>query len=151
MSDLANQRRIAAAVLKCGLHRVWFDPEKKTEIEAAISRADIRGLIEQGTVKALQKKGVSRGRARVNAEKRSYGHRKGPGTRKGAKGARSPSKRQWMSRIRAIRRSLRELREQGVIDPTVYRLFYRKAAGGQFRSVAHLKSQIEIGAGKVKQ
>jgi large subunit ribosomal protein L19e len=150
MSDLASQRRIASAVLKCGLHRVWFDPEKKSEIEAAISREDIRGLVEQGTIRALQKKGVSRGRARANAEKRSYGHRKGPGTRKGAKGARSPSKRQWISRIRAIRRSLRELRAQGAIDPSVYRLFYRKAAGGQFRSVAHLKSQIALVTGKVE-
>lgn len=150
MSDLANQRRIAASVLKCGLHRVWFDPEKKSEIEAAISRADIRGLVEQGTIKAFQKNGVSRGRARVNAEKRAYGHRKGPGTRKGASGARNPAKRQWIRRIRAIRRSLRELREQGAIDPRIYRLFYRKAAGGQFRSVAHLKSQIELVAGKVR-
>jgi large subunit ribosomal protein L19e len=150
MSDLANQRRIAAAVLKCGLHRVWFDPEKKSEIEAAISREDIRGLADQGVIKAVQKKGVSRGRARANQEKRSYGHRKGPGTRKGAKGARSPSKRQWISRIRAIRRVLRELREQGAIEPSVYRLFYRKAAGGQFRSVAHLKSQIALVTGKVE-
>jgi large subunit ribosomal protein L19e len=150
MSDLANQRRIAASVLKCGLYRVWFDPEKKTEIEGAISRADIRSLVEQGIVKALQKKGVSRGRARVNAKKRSYGHRKGPGTRKGASGARSPSKRQWIRKIRALRRSLREMREQGVVDAHLYRIYYRKAAGGQFRSVSHMKSQIELVTGKAK-
>jgi large subunit ribosomal protein L19e len=150
MSDLANQRRIAAEVLKCGENRVWFDPEKQTEIEAAISRADIRSLVEQGIVTARQKKGVSRGRARLLEEKRAYGHCKGPGRRKGASGARSPSKRQWIQKIRAIRRSLREMRESGDVDPHLYRVLYRKAAGGQFRSVAHMKAQRDVLAGRMK-
>ncbi|RPH29365.1 50S ribosomal protein L19e [bacterium] len=150
MSDLANQRRIAAEVLKCGENRVWFDPEKLTEIEAAISRADMRSLVEQGIVVARQKKGVSRGRARLLEEKRAYGHCKGPGRRKGASGARSPSKRQWIQKIRAIRRSLREMREAGDVDPHLYRVLYRKAAGGQFRSVAHMKAQRDVLAGRMK-
>ncbi|MDD1720139.1 MAG: 50S ribosomal protein L19e, partial [Methanoregulaceae archaeon] len=74
MSDLASQRRIAAALLKCGAHRVWFDPEKLTDIQNAISREDIRGLIGEGAIDAHQIKGVSRGRARDRIEKRSYGH-----------------------------------------------------------------------------
>lgn len=150
MSDLANQRRIAAQVLKCGVNRVWFDPEKQTEIEAAISRADMRSLVEQGIVTARQKKGVSRGRARLLEEKRAYGHCKGPGRRKGASGARSPSKRQWIQKIRAIRRSLREMRDAGDVDPHLYRMLYRKAAGGQFRSVAHMKAQRDVLAGRMK-
>lgn len=150
MSDLANQRRIAAEVLKCGVNRVWFDPEKQTEIEAAISRADMRSLVEQGFVSARQKNGVSRGRARLLEEKRAYGHCKGPGRRKGASGARSPSKRQWIQKIRAIRRSLRDMREAGDIDPHLYRVLYRKAAGGQFRSVAHMKAQRDVLAGRMK-
>jgi large subunit ribosomal protein L19e len=32
----------------------------------------------------------------------------------------------------------------------MYRMLYRKAAGGQFRSVAHLKAQMEILAGRMK-
>ena len=87
MSDLASQRRIAAAVLKCGVHRVWFDPEQSSEIENAISREDMRKLADDGVIKARPKKGVSRGRARARIAKRAYGHRKGVGRRKGAKGA----------------------------------------------------------------
>jgi len=32
----------------------------------------------------------------------------------------------------------------------LYRIMYRKAAGGQFRSVAHMRAQMEILAGRMK-
>ena len=150
MSDLANQKRIAAAVLKCGVNRVWFDPERLNDIENAISREDLRGLVTEGAIKARQKKGVSRGRARAKIAKRSYGHCKGPGRRKGAAGARNSSKRAWIQKIRAIRKALISLRDAGTIDRHIYRILYRKAAGGQFRSVAHMKAQLEIISGRLK-
>ncbi len=143
MSDLKNQKRIAAAVLDCGVHRVWLDPERESDIENAISRADIRELIEDGAIRATPVKGVSRGRARALTAKRSYGHCKGAGRRKGAAGARNPSKKVWIRKIRAIRRELRVLRDDGTIETRIYRMMYRKAAGGQFRSVAHMKAQLE--------
>jgi large subunit ribosomal protein L19e len=150
MSDLASQKRIVAAILKCGVNRVWFDPERLSDIENAISREDLRGLVADGAIKARQKKGVSRGRAREKIAKRSYGHCRGPGRRKGAAGARHPGKRSWIQKIRAIRKALVALRETGTIDPHTYRILYRKAAGGQFRSVAHMKAQLEILSGRMK-
>jgi large subunit ribosomal protein L19e len=150
MTDLASQRRIAASVLKCGVNRVWFDPERLSDIENAISREDLRGLITDGAIKSHQKKGVSRGRARIRTAQRAYGHRKGVGKRKGAIGARTPSKRAWIQKIRAIRKALVALRDAGTIDRHLYRILYRKAAGGQFRSVAHMKAQMEIIAGRLK-
>jgi large subunit ribosomal protein L19e len=150
MSDLASQKRIVAAILKCGVNRVWFDPDRLSDIENAISREDLRGLVTDGAIKARQKKGVSRGRAREKIAKRSYGHCKGPGRRKGAAGARHPHKRSWIQKIRAIRKALVALRDAGTIDPHTYRIIYRKAAGGQFRSVAHMKAQLEILSGRMK-
>jgi large subunit ribosomal protein L19e len=150
MSDLASQKRIVASILKCGVNRVWFDPDRLTDIENAISREDLRGLVTDGAIKARQKRGVSRGRARAKIAKRSYGHCKGPGRRKGAEGARNPSKRAWIQKIRAIRKALIALREAGTINPHIYRVLYRKAAGGQFRSVAHMKAQMEILTGRMK-
>jgi len=150
MTDLSNQRRVAASILKCGVNRVHFDPEKLSEIQNAISREDLRGLISEGIISAQQVKGVSRGRARVKAAKRSYGHCKGSGRRRGAAGARHPSKREWIQKIRAIRKSLVELRASGEIDGHIYRMIYRKASGGQFRSVAHMKTQLEIIEGRMK-
>lgn len=145
MSQISGQRRLAASVLKCGLNRVWIDPERVDEVQRAISRDDIRNLITEGAIASNQKKGNSRGRARELMAKRSYGHCKGPGRRKGAAGSRTNSKTRWVSRIRAQRRLLRELRESGDIEPTTYRRFYRRSAGGQFRTVSHLKAQIQIG------
>jgi large subunit ribosomal protein L19e len=150
MSDLASQKRIVSAILKCGVNRVWFDPERLSDIENAISREDLRGLVADGAIKARQKKGVSRGRARDKIAKRSYGHCRGPGRRKGAAGARHPGKRSWIQKIRAIRKALVALRDARTIDPHMYRILYRKAAGGQFRSVAHMKAQLEILSGRMK-
>src|SRR5665647_3201924 len=96
MSDLFNQRRLASKVLEFGLDRVWLNPEASEEIASAITREDIRGLIEKGTIKAKPVKGVSRGRARALAAKRKYGHCKGHGSRKGKKGARTPKKEECM-------------------------------------------------------
>jgi large subunit ribosomal protein L19e len=150
MSDLSTQRRIAAAVTGVGQNRLWFDPEKLGEIEAAISRDDVRTLLGSGSIKVLPAGGCSKGRSRLRKEKRAYGHCRGPGRRKGAIGARAPSKRSWIQRIRAIRRSLRTMREDGSINAHLYRLLYRKASGGEFRNVAHLKSHIEIVSGRAK-
>jgi large subunit ribosomal protein L19e len=150
MSDVASQKRVAASILKCGVNRVWFDPSRLSDIENAISREDLKSLITEGVIKARQKKGVSRGRARARIAQRSYGHRKGAGKRKGAAGARNPSKTAWVQKIRAIRKVLVELRTAGTIDRHMYRILYRKAAGGQFRSVAHMKAQMEILSGRMK-
>jgi large subunit ribosomal protein L19e len=150
MSNLSNQKRLAASVLGCGVNRIWFDPERAADVEGAISRDDLRTLITEGVIRARQKKGVSRGRARERDAKRAYGHRRGPGKRRGAAGARRPSKTQWVQRIRAIRKTMRTLRDEGKIDPHLYRILYRKASGGQFRSIAHMKSQVGIQQGKGK-
>lgn len=142
MVNLANQKRLAAQVLKVGEGRVWIDPEAIKDIAAAITREDIRGLIEEGTIKKKQKKGVSRGRARVRAIQKSLGRRRGQGSRKGAKGARRGKKQLWIIKIRALRRRLKELRSGGYVDKTTYRRIYNKANGGEFRTVAHLNDYL---------
>ncbi len=144
MTDLTNQKNLASRILGCGVHRVWLDPDAAEEIAGAITRQDIRDLVEEGSIKAIPVKGVSRGRARVRDTKRAYGHRKGHGSRKGKKGARNPRKELWMKRIRAIRRRLKELRADGSLDKSAYCRAYRKAKGGEYRSVAHLESHLDL-------
>ncbi|MCK9439996.1 MAG: 50S ribosomal protein L19e [Methanothrix sp.] len=145
MPGLTTQRRLAASELKIGESRVWInpDPEVASELSDAITREDIRSQVEAGNIKAKPKKGNSRGRIRARAIKRAYGHCKGAGHRRGAKGARSPRKEQWMTKIRALRKKLRELREGGQIDRHAYRLLYRKSKGGEYRSLAHMNSFIK--------
>jgi large subunit ribosomal protein L19e len=138
---------MAADLLDVGKDRVWLDPEQQGEIAEAITREDIRELISEGTVRAKEAKGNSRGRARERAEKRSYGHRTGAGSRKGKAGARSNTKRAWISRIRAQRERLRELRDDGPLSRTEYRTLYNKASGGEFDSVDRLEAYIRTNYG----
>ena len=141
--DLSNQRRIAANVLKIGVHRIWLDPEEKEGIADATTRNDIRDLLESGAIQAKPKKGVSRARARQRDEKRKYGHGgTGHGSRKGRKGARNPRKREWITKIRALRSRLKELRADGTLPPNVYCKVYRKAKGGEYKSVAHMNAYL---------
>lgn len=141
--DLKFQRRLAASVLECGENRVWFDPTALDEIAGAATKEDIRELIERGVIKRKPVKGISRARINKRRAQRRKGRRRGHGSRKGRKTARMPRKRLWIIRIRAIRRRLKYLRDTGEIDRRTYRILYRKAKGGEFRSVAHLNTYLE--------
>ena len=98
MSDFTIQRKLAAKVMKCGVKRVWIadNPSVHEKVEEAVTRDDIRELVRFNGIQKIQKKGVSRGRARAIAEQKKKGRRKGHGSRKGAKGARTPKKRLWI-------------------------------------------------------
>ena len=78
------------------------------------------------------------------------GKRKGPGSRKGTANARVRDKERWMATIRPIRDELKTLRDEGKITPSVYRLYYRKAKGGMFKSRRHLKQHMTA-AGHLKE
>ncbi|MFB6282383.1 MAG: 50S ribosomal protein L19e [Halobacteria archaeon] len=143
MTDLSNQKRMAADLLDCGESRVWLDPNEQMEISEAITRQDVRELIEEGVIDRKEKKGVSRGRARERDEKRKYGHQKGQGSRQGTKGARNPEKKDWQTKIRALRKELKKMRDEDEITATQYRELYRKAKGGEFRSVRYLRNYVE--------
>lgn len=137
--DVSTQRRIAAAVLDCGIDRVWIDPENLEKVKMAITKDDIRLLINDGIIVKKQEKGISSARKKEVQEQKRKGKRKGPGSRKGAKGARTPKKEKWMNTIRPLRRMLKELRENEQIERSAYRKLYRMAKGGAFRSRNHMK------------
>lgn len=139
---MAGQKRMASDMLKCGLSRIWIDPDRVADVEEAITRSDIRALIKDGAIKKLRKKGISRGRKRVMKLKRIKGRRRGPGTRSGTAYARFPRKRRWIQRIRPQRALLKKLRVEGKIDRRTYSQFYRYAGSGMFKSKAHLEMQL---------
>lgn len=143
MTDLGAQKRLAADVLDVGENKVWFDPNAQADIAEAITRDEIRELVDEGIIQAEETRSNSRGRARERNEKRSYGHQKGPGSRRGKAGARQNEKEAWTDSIRAQRRKLRELRDEGEVTPGQYRELYRKASGGEFRSVRYMLNYIE--------
>lgn len=140
--DLKNQRRLAADILGCGENRVWIDPTRMEDVAEAITRNDVRRLIDSKAIKAKQKVGISRGRTRYKKGQKRKGKRKGHGSRKGATKARTPKKRAWVNTIRPIRAQLMEYRNQGKIDKATYRKLYKRAKGGMFRSKARLDAHL---------
>src|SRR5579863_10150386 len=100
MPDLANQRRLAAAILKCGEGRVWIDPSSQEELADAVTRADIRTAVKGRVIRRLAVQGTSRVRARLHAAEVAKGRHAGPGSRRGTPSSRLPRKDRWMRRIR---------------------------------------------------
>jgi large subunit ribosomal protein L19e len=144
MSDLSNQRRLAAALLKCGEGRVWIDPSSADELADAVTRSDLRSAIKAGVIRRKRIVGTSRVRARLHAAEVAKGRHGGAGSRRGTPRARMPKKERWMRRIRAQRTLLKELRDTKKITPATYREFYRRAKGGMFRSRAHLVVNLRL-------
>lgn len=144
MPDLSNQRRLAAALMKCGEGRVWIDPASQEELADAVTRSDLRSAIKAGVVRRKRIPGTSRVRARRHAAEVQKGRHGGPGSRRGTPSARLPKKDRWMRRIRAQRDLLKELRDSKKIKSQVYRQFYRRAKGGMFRSRAHLLVNLRL-------
>ncbi len=143
MTSLKSQRRLAAQILKAGQNRVWIDPEKMDDVEAAITREEIRKLIHEDVIKLLPEKGVSRVRARILHEKKKKGRRRGPGSRSSAAHAKISKKEAWMSKIRALRKRLRELKTSRIITESTYRKLYKMASSGRFGSVADLERYLK--------
>ncbi|MBO3802619.1 MAG: 50S ribosomal protein L19e [Candidatus Brockarchaeota archaeon] len=140
--SLKTVRRMAATMLKAGESRIWIDPNRIDDVQSAITRDDVRRLIGEGAIKKMPKAAPSRGRTRARLEKKRSGRRRGHGSRKGPKKARSPPKRLWVSKVRAQRAFLDELRRRGTIKRREYRLLYRKVKGGQFQGVRAIESAV---------
>lgn len=141
--DLKLQKRMARELMKCGKDRVWLDPAGMEEIGEAVTRGDIRSLINSKFIRKKPKQGTSSGRKKHNMAQKKKGRRKGQGKRKGTKGARTPKKERWMKTIRALRSQLRELKKGNKIDSSIYRHYYRQSNGGMFKSRAHLLSHMK--------
>lgn len=134
--DLEYQKRLAAKVAGVGLGRVRINPERIEAVSEAVTRDDVKRLIRSGAIEILQKRGVSRARARSRK-------RKGPGSRKGGKYSKLPRKERWVRKIRALRRELRKMRDEGTIDTKTYRELYRKLSA--FNSVSQLRAHVTRG------
>jgi large subunit ribosomal protein L19e len=132
MGGLSLQRRLAADILKVGESRVVMDPEHLEDIKNAITRADIKKMISHGYIKVKPTK-IKKPELYPKRKK------KGPGRRKGASGAKVTKKRRWINTIRPLRRMLKDLRDEGIIDTKTYRKTYLLVKSGMFRSRSHLE------------
>ena len=133
------QRRLAAQILKCGENRIKFDNDSLADIKEAITKQDVRSLINKGIIIQRNLHNTSKFWARKRKQQKVKGRQKGYGSRKGNKTARQPTKRVWINKIRLQRRFIKELRAQKSISTTDYHELYAKSKGGFFRSKRHLR------------
>ena len=136
--ELNQVKRLAAAVLKIGESRVRIKDREKAG--QAMTRDDVRALIKQGKIIVKPVFGISKVRARKLKAQKKKGLRSGRGTRKGSKKSRTPRKKLWMRKVRALRRKLTKTKPE--LKPGAYRKLYNMIKGGYFRDKGHLSLYI---------
>lgn len=137
------QKRLAGQILKCSKNKIRFDQSRLEDIKEAITKADIRSLINDKAIISKPVVGISRARANKRKVQKSKGRQKGKGSNKGKKTARLSTKEAWMQKVRAQRKFLALLKEKEHVTAKDYQNLYRKSKGGFFRSVRHIKLYIE--------
>ena len=107
--NLEMQKRLSAKVAKVGVGRVRINPENIDQVKEAITKADIRDLIDNKVIEILPLVRNSKARARLRAKAKKKGRQSGPGSKVGTKNARTPTKRVWINRIRLQRKIIKSL------------------------------------------
>jgi len=129
------QKRLAAKILKVGESKVWLDPTKISEIEKAVSAADIRKLIKKGYIKKKKEK--------LKKPKEKEKKRRGYGSKRGKKYSIVSKKERWVNLVRVLREYARELKKKGKIDNQTYKKIRKLIKGGMFKSRAHLELYLK--------
>lgn len=120
--SIASVRRLAADLFGIGENKIRISPDHLGEAEGALTREDVRGLIQKGIVT----KAKPQGRASTNKDKaRGMAHRRGN---------RIPSKVAWMEKVRSQRRFLKDLLAGGVLKRADKWNVYMKIKSGMFKS-----------------
>ena len=134
--NVNSQKKLAAKVMGIGLSRVRIVDEKS--VGEALTRNDIRRLISHGAITSVEKRGTSKKYSAHRLSQKKKGRRIGKGSWKGRKFSKKTRKEHWMSKIRPLRRLLRELRDEGKLSVKDYRKIYYMMKGGAFRNKNHL-------------
>jgi large subunit ribosomal protein L19e len=137
--ELNQVKKLAAKVLGIGATRVRIKDREKAG--QAMTRDDVRTLLKQGKIIVKPVFGVSRVRARKITAQKKKGGRRGRGTRRGGKKARTPKKKVWMKKVRALRKRLQVLKPE--LKKGAYRKLYNMIKGGYFRDKGHLMLYVK--------
>ena len=134
--NLRNKKELAIRTLKIGKKRIAFIESRKSEIKEAITKQDIRELVESGAIVIKEIKGKKK------IEKKKKG--KGPGNVRKKVNKR---KQEYVIMTRKLRGYSKEMLTQGKITKDELKEIRKKIRNRMFKSKAHLKSHIE-GIGK---
>ncbi len=136
----ATVKRIASRVLGVGENKVYLDSAQSEKIKGAMTKEDVTTLIGEGAVKKKLAAGTSRGRARVLSEKKKKGRKSGRGKRKGKINARTDKKTKWIRAVRAQRKVLKKLKDEGTELKIPYGTAYKRIKGGLYKGKKYVEA-----------
>ncbi|NPA22390.1 MAG: 50S ribosomal protein L19e [Candidatus Micrarchaeota archaeon] len=134
--NIATFKRLASDIFGVGQNRIKIKEGREVlEILKAeiVRREDVKARFHEIAYIVPAK-----GRRRKKKEREQ-----GPGRRKGTKYSRLPKKKQWMMKIRALRKLIKQLHQEGKIDTRTKNDVYRKAKGGYIRSKRFLLNYLK--------
>lgn len=134
-------KRIAADIMGRGLSSVRIKEGATAEAQKAITRADVRELVKNGSIYAIKEKENLSLHSQMLREKRMKGRRRGQGKRRGSIKARGAMP--YKQKIRAQRRVLAELKGSKEIDNITFKKFYALVKGGIFPSKQSLLFRLK--------
>ena len=137
------QKTLASKVTGAGKSRIKIDFEHRDKIKEAITKADIRDLLDEGVISVTPLKSNSRGRAKARLAARKKGRRRGQGKRSGTNNARNNSKSDWINRIRLQRKLLKSFKDRGLLESSDWKMLYLKAKGGFFKHKRQLLQYMD--------
>ena len=134
-------RRLAADILHVGTNKIRIKPEEIKKAEEALTRADVKGLIKDGIVFALEKQGR---RKKEKRRKRGHGN---------IKGRSIDQKERWMVQVRSQRKYLKGLLASGALTKKNKKVVYGRIKSGLFKNkktmLAYLKENNMINEAKL--
>jgi large subunit ribosomal protein L19e len=129
MKTLRAQRSMAAKVIGIGKNKVWFDPERISEIKEAITKQDILDLIKDGAISKRPIKGIKRRAGKRHLKRKIKGRRRKSGhIRKKIKQDNYPS------RIRGLRAFLKSLKRNKKLSNEQFRKIYNLLKSGMIKN-----------------
>ncbi len=134
-------KRIAFSVMGRGESAIKIKKDSIEDAKKAITREDVKALISKGAVYALQEKHNLSRYGKSLKKKRAVGRSRGPGRKKGTYKARTGML--YKRKVRAQRRIISALKEQGVIDNELFKRFYALVKGGTFATKVQLINHIK--------
>ena len=138
---ISNQKRLAADILSrkegrtVGIHRIWINPDYLDDVTNAVQKDDIRQLIEEGVIRQ-NPLWATAGEGQEGRAQKPRGE--GRGTAQGRNQRQEPKKHRWMKTIRG--KALKEIPPHSLLLNTDF----STERQGIYRSVAHLKSNIQL-------
>lgn len=137
------QKTLASKVTGAGKSRIKIDFEHRDKIKEAITKADIRDLLDEGVISVTPPKSNSRGRAKARLAARKKGRQRGQGKKSGTNNARNNSKSDWINRIRLQRKLLKSFKDSGLLASGDWKMLYLKAKGGFFKHKRQLLQYMD--------